>query len=352
MNERVTWLLPVKNGMPYLPETLASIEAQTWRDWEVLCWDNGSTDGTLAELHRWIPNRIPGRIIEDRPMSLGNSLAALVEAARTELCARIDADDVNYPERLAVQVEFLREHPRVALVGADIEFIDEEGRVVPGAWTQKHDDAEIRWRLRWKNAFGHPTVIFRRSVVLAAGNYADCMPFEDHDLWLRIALIAEMANLPRVLLKYRLLSSSVTAVRSRDYDSMFDRMAERNAAILFPGMGASEALELRRKLTPRSGERIEVGDVIRLRKAATSAAVAAGMPPSYFRSTRIYSRQQRVLLRKLLEQNALGRAALAAKRKIQYALRGDRTPPAGAGNDPAGLDGAGRRKPETVLQED
>src|SRR5438552_5677499 len=107
VNERVTWLMPVKNGMPYLSETLASIEAQTYRDWEILVWDNGSTDGTLDELRRWIPSRLPGRIIDNRPLSLGNSLAALVEAAGTELCARIDADDVNYPERLERQVAFL-----------------------------------------------------------------------------------------------------------------------------------------------------------------------------------------------------------------------------------------------------
>ena len=53
----VTWLLPVKNGMPYLPETLASIAAQTCGDYQVLAWDNGSTDTTIEELRSWIPSR-------------------------------------------------------------------------------------------------------------------------------------------------------------------------------------------------------------------------------------------------------------------------------------------------------
>ncbi len=320
MNERITWLMPVKNGMPYLPETLASIEAQTYRDWEVLVWDNGSTDGTLEELRKWIPSRLPGRIIHDQPLSLGNSLARLVETAGTELCARIDADDVNYPERLELQVAFLREHTEVALVGGDVELIDENGRFVPGAWTSKYRDAEIRWRLRWKNSLNHTTILFRRSAVLAAGNYTDCMPCEDHDLWLRIALIAEVANMPRVLAKYRLLSSSVTGAMARDYDAIFDETARRNADILFSGMPGAEALALRRKLTPQSKDKVKLRDVIKLHKAATATALAAGKPASYFRSTKIYSKQQAILLRELIERNAGGRACLAVKRKIQSLL--------------------------------
>jgi glycosyltransferase involved in cell wall biosynthesis len=159
----VTWLLPVKNGMPHLPETLASIEAQTYCDWQILVWDNGSTDGTLDELRRWIPSRLPGRVIYDNPLSVGNSLANLVETAQTELCARIDADDVNYRERLEQQVAFLRARPEVTLVGTDVEFIDDKGSVIAGACTHQHEDTEIRWLLRWQCTFGHPTVLFRRS---------------------------------------------------------------------------------------------------------------------------------------------------------------------------------------------
>ena len=130
----------------------------------MLVWDNGSTDGTLEELRRWIPSRLPGRIITNEPLSLGNSLARLVEAAETELCARTDADDINYPERLQRQVKFLRAQPEVALLGAQIEFITVDGQVVPGAWKQDYCDAEIRWRLRWQGAVTHSAAMFRRSI--------------------------------------------------------------------------------------------------------------------------------------------------------------------------------------------
>jgi glycosyltransferase involved in cell wall biosynthesis len=303
--------------MPYLPETLASIEAQTYRNWQVLAWDNGSTDGTVAELHKWIPSRLPGKVIDNNPLSLANSLAKLVETAETEFCARIDADDVNYPERLEQQVSFLLKHPKVAIVGTDIEFINENGHVYPGAWVQPHDDAEIRWSLRWIASFNHPTVLFRRSVVTAAGNYADCVPGEDHDLWLRIALIADVANIPQVLVKYRQTSTSFMAGFDRNYNWIFDKVAERNASSLFKNMSGDDALKLRRKAIIQNEGNVQWADIIKLHKAAIATALAVGKPATYFRSTKLYSEQQNNMLRRFLMQYRLVRTCATVKRKVR-----------------------------------
>jgi hypothetical protein len=326
MSERVTWLLPVRNGMPFLSETLASIERQTYRHWEVLAWDNGSTDGTVAELERWIPKRLRGRVVANCPLSLGNSLAALVEMAESELCARIDADDLNLPERLSRQVDFLLEHPQVGAVGTQIEFIDEQGRGRAGAWAHPCGDAEIRWTLRWANALNHPTVLFRRSVVLAAGNYADCMPYEDYDLWIRMARLAEIANLPEALVKYRVSSTSVSGTMNwRSPVPLFDAVAARHPELLFDGLSDAEALSLRLKFQRDAAQPVKVYDLFRLYRAATATAVAAGKPPSYFRATRLYAEQQKDWLRRRLRQQAWGRICLAAKAKLHSLLstRGD-----------------------------
>jgi glycosyltransferase involved in cell wall biosynthesis len=319
-SEKVTWLLPVKNGMPYLSETLASIEAQTYHNYEILAWDNGSTDGTIEELYSWIPGRLPGRVISDNPLSLGSSLAHLVEAAQTELCARIDADDLNYPERLERQVAFMREHPRVGIVGTQVEFIDEEGKLGPDLWTQPHTDAEIRWQLRWQCPFNHPTVMLRRSVVLAAGNYADCIP-EDYDLWMRLGFITECENLPEVLLKYRRLSTSFTAklVEATGQTSaswMFDSVAQRYSNALFAGISGDAALKLRRKVVQGSSERVQLADLYTLAKVASATARAAGKPGSYFRVTETYRRQKREIISRWIRQRAWGRSVLTAKRRI------------------------------------
>jgi hypothetical protein len=313
---RVTWLLPVKNGMPYITETLASIGAQTYRDWEVLAWDNGSTDGTADELRRWIPSRLPGRVVADEPLSLGVSLARLVEQAPTELCARIDADDVNLPGRLSEQVAFLSARPEVGAVGTWVEHIDEQGRVrpCPEAWNLPTEDAELRWHARWATPLHHPTVMFRRSVVLDAGNYADRMPYEDHDLWLRVALVAGLANIPRPLVRYRVHSASVTARASGAGRAGQHPVAALHAGSLFGDTEAGAALELRDKVQGQTAGRVRLSDVAELRRAAGRAAVASGLPPGYFRSTRLYAAQRRTLLGKWLRQSAPGRLLLASKR--------------------------------------
>src|SRR4051812_48373516 len=115
-NYNVTWLLPVRNGMPYLPMTLASIARQTYQNFTVIAWDNGSNDGTLEVLHQWIGPKLPGVLVTDRARGLGASMAAMVEMARTELCAVIHADDINIESRLDRQVSFMTDHPKAILV--------------------------------------------------------------------------------------------------------------------------------------------------------------------------------------------------------------------------------------------
>src|SRR5258708_4609867 len=90
----VTWLLPVRNAMPFLPQALAGIAAQSCRGATVLAWDNGSTDGSVEVLREWIPARLPGRVEWARPLPLGLCRAEMVRLATTEYCACADADDV------------------------------------------------------------------------------------------------------------------------------------------------------------------------------------------------------------------------------------------------------------------
>ena len=256
MSKQVTWLLPVKNGMPYLPETLASIEAQTYCNWEVLAWDNGSTDRTVEELHKWIPSRLPGRVIAGQPLSLGNSLAEMVKQCETEFCARIDADDVNVPERLEQQVAFLLAHPEVAVVGSQVNRLDKHG-VNHGPytpWPVHHHD--IVFFMLASNGIAHPTVSFRRSAVLQVGNYRDLLGgAEDYDLWLRVAIDHKLANFPAPLLHYRVHDKSCTQIAYSRKESK-DRLADQwdecvcKIAPLLYGCLESETRLLRKRRHP------------------------------------------------------------------------------------------------------
>lgn len=214
MNTPITLLLAVKNGVPYLPETLASIQAQTYKNWEILAWDNGSTDGTVEVLNEWIPALLPGRVVSDRPMKLGLSRAEMVKESKTEFCAIVDADDINLPERLEKQVAYLESHPDVAVLGAQINRLDAAGTIhrTFSAYPTQADDI-VNFLLH-ENPIAQPTVLFRRSMILEAGNYrhVDKNNIEDYDLWLRIASRYKLANLGVTLVNYRVHDKSTTQI--------------------------------------------------------------------------------------------------------------------------------------------
>jgi glycosyltransferase involved in cell wall biosynthesis len=207
---QITVILPVLNGMPYLSEALASLEAQTFRDFEVVLWDNGSTDGTVEEARRWIPSRLPG------------CLARMVNEAGSPLIARMDADDVCLPHRFEEQVGFLERNPAISLVGCQVECIDPQGKRLPKEhWAQfplEHHD--IVTQLLFNNPICHPCILFRTESVRECGNYAMSSPVEDLELYLRLVQTKRVANLASVGVYYRRHPTSICAVAGKE-----DRLA-------------------------------------------------------------------------------------------------------------------------------
>ncbi len=200
----LTVIIPALNAMPFLPEALASLEAQTFRHFEVILWDNGSTDGTVEEARRWIPERLPGRVVSDQPLPLHLCLARMVEEADTEFIARMDADDICLPERFSVQLQALLGDQELAVVGSRYREIDASGAFLPDPAPFPTTYAGLLGAFLTCNALLHPSVMVRRDAVLAAGSYSPCPPpCEDYDLWLRVAKSRRLANLPQVLLYYR-----------------------------------------------------------------------------------------------------------------------------------------------------
>lgn len=298
--------MPVKNGMPYLPLTLESIAAQTYRNQSLLVWDDCSTDGSLEELHRWIPERIPGRIFEGKPLRIGPCLAFLVEQAGTEFCARIDGDDIAHPERLEQQVAYLQSHPQVAVLGSYIQMIDSEGRET-SVWRMPYKDADVRWTLRYSTVIPHPAVLFRRSAVLAAGNYPT-YKYEDSALWIRMSVMNyELENFPEPLLQYRRTDTSSTGTVV-DWLPITRTFAEFSAPIMFPGIAdPKQAMELWDASNQQSDK---VQPRLRHLRAYAQAAVAharhVGKPDNYFLNCDAYREKRYHLRRRVLEGFGLG----------------------------------------------
>ncbi len=212
MPDRVSWLIPVKNGMPFIVKTLESIANQTVQSLEVIVLDNGSSDGTLEELGRWIPGRLPGKIIIEPNISLGKARAILVEEANSEFCALIDADDVALEHRLEKQIEFLKLHTNVAAVGCGMYIINERGLRIDNRFPLPSSHFNIICAMLTYNCMPQPGILFRKSAVVNVGNYSEIRFAEDFDLWLRLSIKYDLANIEEPLIEYRIREGSETQI--------------------------------------------------------------------------------------------------------------------------------------------
>lgn len=206
----VSIVLAVYNGERWLAETLASLTAQTFEDFEAIVIDDGSTDGSAAILKATAARDPRYRIVTQANLGLVAALNRGLAEARAPLIARIDADDIAEPDRFARQVRFLRDHPEVAALGSAIRVIDETG-AHRRLQTYPCGPAAVAKAMLGGCALAHPAVMMRRDAVLAIGGYREAFRHaEDYDLWLRLGERHALDNLPECLLRYRQHRASVS----------------------------------------------------------------------------------------------------------------------------------------------
>jgi glycosyltransferase involved in cell wall biosynthesis len=207
---RVSIVMSVFNGERFLREAVDSLLGQTFREFELVVVDDGSNDGTAAILRSYKDRRIRttrSPVNVGQPAGLNRGLAS---SAGTYV-ARLDADDVALPERLARQVAFLDARPDTAALGSAWIEIDENGRRGP-VRLPPTDSIGIRWRLLFSNSFLHSSMLVRRSALEEVGAYDESIGYgEDYELWSRVAARFEVANLPDPLVLYRQGPASKTS---------------------------------------------------------------------------------------------------------------------------------------------
>ena len=204
----LTVLLPVRNAAATLPRAVASVRAQTRRDWELVVVDDGSTDGSRDWLRRAAAEDPRIRLVEQPAHGLVSALNAGLAAARGRFIARMDADDECHPERLAAQADLLTANPDLGLVSCLVGF---GGDRAANAGYALHVDwvnalvtpEEIALNRFVESPLAHPSVMFRREVAERHGGYRDGDFPEDYELWLRwLEAGVRMAKVPRELLTW------------------------------------------------------------------------------------------------------------------------------------------------------
>ena len=210
VSPRISVVLPFRDAERTLREAVESVLAQTVEDFEALAIDDGSRDDSVLLLRDVIGNDPRFRILSTTEPGIVSALNLGLNEARAPCIARMDADDVSHPDRLALQLDFLDAQPEIGLVASCIEHWTPDGSSRPGYaayvdWTNKlhHPDDLARSRFV-ESPFAHPSVVFRKELVERLGGYREGVFPEDYELWLRwMESGVRMQKLPQVLLRWR-----------------------------------------------------------------------------------------------------------------------------------------------------
>jgi glycosyltransferase involved in cell wall biosynthesis len=199
--------MPVYNAEKYISEAISSILGQTFADFELIVIDDGSTDHSWSILQSFAGR--DGRISLYRQPNSGVcvSLNRGCGLARGAYIARMDADDVSLPRRFEKQVAFLDANSQVGILGTWIRDIGANGEPGP-IWPLPATPATIPWFLMFGNCLAHPSVMMRNEIFQHLKYDPEATHVEDYDFWIRASELTALANVPEVLLRYRILSQS------------------------------------------------------------------------------------------------------------------------------------------------
>lgn len=223
----ISIIFPAFNSSAFIKDAIESVLHQTFMDFELIIINDGSTDNTEAIVESFSDNRIVYSKNETNK-GLIFTLNKGIKMARGTYIARMDADDICFPDRLAIQKEWLDSHPKTAVVATLIEFIDENNNIT-GYWKldkQTTTSAAIRKVMPYENCLAHPSIMARKNILEAYLYNSEQQHIEDYDLWLR--LIADghiIEKIPQVLLQYRVHSSSITVSKLRKTNFFFKHYA-------------------------------------------------------------------------------------------------------------------------------
>lgn len=222
---RVSVIMPVYNGETYLAEAIDSVLSQTFPDFELLIHDDGSTDGTAAILRDFASRDGRIRVSSGENLGVGGAPNRMIRDARGDYIARLDADDICLPDRLARQVAILDARPDLDVLGMTAIIIDAAGRrIVENRMAPTHEEIDAR-HLRGLCSLTHSSVMMRAETLRRAGGYdPEYRSAEDIDLWLRLAEVGRLANAPEPGVKYRIHENSISDTK-RDEQMAFCRRA-------------------------------------------------------------------------------------------------------------------------------
>lgn len=221
----ISVILPVYNAGEYIEESVKSVLAQTYGNFELIIINDGSKDNSEEIIRKIEDKRI--RYYYQPNCGMAKTLNRGIDLANGALIARQDADDISLPERFEKQVDFLVKNSDTGLVGTWAEIIPAKNDV---RRFHKHpaEDTQLKIDLFFNNPFVHSSVMMRRDILKRVGYYnvAKDSLIQDYDLWARFSRVTKIANLPEVLVCYREVSSGISQTTVNYSHKVIDQSIE------------------------------------------------------------------------------------------------------------------------------
>jgi len=201
---RLSVIMPMHNAAPFVGMAIDSILAQAMGDFIFYIVDDGSTDGSGAIAAEKAAHDPRIRLIVQENHGIVASLNHMLALVDTDFVARMDADDVALPLRFEKQLTRLEADPALGALGTQFIEIAADGRILDAHYRQPTGAATIRSELAHRQPVANPSAMFRTQALRDAGLYRQAFRHcEDYDLFLRLSEIADIDNLPDILLHYR-----------------------------------------------------------------------------------------------------------------------------------------------------
>lgn len=212
---KVVVLMPIHGEAPFLADAVASVFGQTFGEWRLALVLDRPAEAVKRAVERLseVCNRV-SVFYSGRP-GISAALNRGIASTRSKYIARLDADDLMAPDRLAEQVAEMDSDSNLLVLGSQVERIDPDGNrlgrsFLPGSFS------EIRTLITKKNPIAHPSVMIRRSVIELTGGYDEAFDgVEDYLLWLAVCEIGEIRNSDRLLTSYRTHPAQTTATSTQ-----------------------------------------------------------------------------------------------------------------------------------------
>lgn len=218
----ISVVMSVYNGELYLDKAIQSILTQTYKDFEFIIINDGSIDKSLEIIEKYMSKDERIVLISRENKGLIVSLNEGIEKAKGKYIARMDADDISLPERFEEQVKFMEDNPDIGICGTWVEVFGKNMKNT--VWKLSCSNKRLKAELLFSSCFAHPSVMIKKRLFIDNNLFYDnfFLHVEDFELWSKLSFVTNFATINKILIKYRIVNTSVTRVADKDNEQRYE----------------------------------------------------------------------------------------------------------------------------------